>query len=106
MVRRRVGDHRARRGHVPAPCGWLVHTNMSGPARDLTPGPHGPEIVAVSSTEHFFEGFELISGTNRPTSSPFHPPTSPGLLHELLQGLSLVTAPASVHRPGFGQSAG
>ena len=30
-------------------------------ARDLNPGPHGPEIYAVSSTEIDFEGFELIS---------------------------------------------
>src|SRR5476651_2384185 len=30
-------------------------------ARDLNPGPHGPEIYAVSSTETVFEGFEFIS---------------------------------------------
>jgi hypothetical protein len=32
-------------------------------ARDLNPGPHGPEILAVSSTEMGFEGFEFISRT-------------------------------------------
>jgi hypothetical protein len=32
--------------------------NWSG-ARDLNPGPHGPEIHAVSSTETVFVGFEL-----------------------------------------------
>jgi len=32
MVRRRVGDHRARRGHVPAPCGLV------GPCGQVRPG--------------------------------------------------------------------
>jgi hypothetical protein len=44
------------------PAKWAV-LNMkcwSG-ARDLNPGPHGPEIYAVSSTEIDFEGFEFIS---------------------------------------------
>jgi hypothetical protein len=30
-------------------------------ARDLNPGPHGPEICAVSSTESVFERLELNS---------------------------------------------
>jgi hypothetical protein len=68
----------------------IVFRNWSG-ARDLNPGPHGPEICAVSSTEHVFESFELISRTHWPISSRFQPPMSPGLLHELLHGPSLVT---------------
>ncbi len=55
-------------------------------ARDLTPGPHGPEIYAVSSTESDFEGFEFISTTQSEVWSPFQPPDSAGLLHELLHG--------------------
>jgi hypothetical protein len=35
-------------------------------ARDLNPGPHGPEIQAVSSTEISFEGFEVISRLPQP----------------------------------------
>ena len=32
--------------------------NWSG-ARDLNPGPHGPELSGVSATERGFEGFEI-----------------------------------------------
>jgi hypothetical protein len=39
--------------------GGIVFRNWSG-ARDLNPGPHGPEIQAVSSTEIVFEDFEFI----------------------------------------------
>jgi hypothetical protein len=34
-------------------------------ARDLNPGPHGPEIWALSSTETDFAGCEFISRTHR-----------------------------------------
>ena len=57
--------------------------NWSG-ARDLNPGPHGPEIYAISSTEIDFEGFELNSMQQRAISVRFQPLASPGLLHELL----------------------
>jgi hypothetical protein len=57
-------------------------------ARDLNPGPHGPEIYAVSSTDIDFEGFGFIWRTQPPVSSQFRPPSSLGLRHELL------------HRPG------
>lgn len=43
-----------------------------------------PSICAVSSTEYVFDGFELVSRAHWPISSRFQPPTSPGLLHELL----------------------
>jgi hypothetical protein len=62
-------------------------------ARDLNPGPHGPEICAVSSIENVFEGFEFISSTHSAISGQFHPPSSPGLLHELLHGTRM--GPAS-----------
>jgi len=58
-------------------------------ARDLNPGPHGPEICAVSSTETVFEGFELVPRTHGPIPSRFQPPGSPELLHELLHGKRL-----------------
>jgi hypothetical protein len=38
----------------------VAESRWSG-ARDLNPGPHGPEICAVSSTETVFEGFEIDS---------------------------------------------
>jgi hypothetical protein len=38
----------------------FVFRNWSG-ARDLNPGPHGPEVWAVSSTETVFEGFKIDS---------------------------------------------
>ena len=52
--------------------------NWSG-ARDLNPGPHGPEIYAVSSTGASFVGFEFISTTQPPVSSSFQPQDSAGL---------------------------
>jgi hypothetical protein len=73
-----------------APASYRAESNWSG-------GPGfepGPEICAVSSTEHVFETFELTSSTHRPISSRFQPPTSLGLLHELLHGPTLMKAPA------------
>jgi hypothetical protein len=52
----------------------------------LNPGPHGPEIYAVSSTETDFEGFELNSSPHKTIPGQFHPPSSARLLHELLHG--------------------
>ncbi len=63
---------------APGPCS---SSNLVG-ARDLNPGPHGPEIWAVSSTERRFEGFELISVADETISILFQPSISPGLLHE------------------------
>ncbi len=65
--------------------------NWSG-ARDLNPRPHGPELCAVSSTETDFEDFELNSKALRAISGRLQPPTSPGLLHELLHDLAVVAA--------------
>ena len=62
-------------------------------ARDLNPGPHGPEIYAVSSTDTVVEGFELISTSQPLVSTEFHPPDSPGLLHELLHTPSASSVP-------------
>src|ERR1700737_5633914 len=57
--------------------------NWSG-ARDLNPGPHGPEIYVVSSTETAFEGFEL-DWQHRPCNwLGLELSDGPGLLHELL----------------------
>ena len=53
-------------------------------ARDLNPGPHGPEIYAVSSTQTVFDGFEFNSTAHWAISSQFQSLISPGLLHELL----------------------
>src|SRR6266850_1949012 len=41
-------------------------------------------MYAVSSTETVFAGFDFDSSTQRATSGGFQPPTSLGLLHELL----------------------
>ena len=49
-----------RRPFQTAPNAGIVFGFWSG-ARDLNPGPHGPEIWAVSSTETGFEGFEVDS---------------------------------------------
>src|SRR5712692_1094911 len=57
-------------------------------ARDLNPGPHGPELYAVSSMETGFERFELISAPRRAQIDRFRRPRSPGLLHELLHRTS------------------
>ena len=53
-------------------------------ARDLTPGPHGPELCAVSSTEAVFEGFEFISRPPTVSWTRFGACSRLGLLHELL----------------------
>jgi len=53
-------------------------------ARDLNPGPHGPEIHAISSTESDFERFEFISTRQLAVSRQFQPPSPSELLHELL----------------------
>src|ERR1700692_805692 len=63
----------------------FVFKNWSG-ARDLNPGPHGPEIYAVLSTEDDFDGFELISGTPGMIPGGLHTPKPHELLHELLHG--------------------
>ena len=53
-------------------------------ARDLNPGPHGPEIWAASSTETVFVGFEIDSRHRASHLTGFEPFQSLGLLHELL----------------------
>ena len=50
----------------------------------MNPGPHGPEIYAISSTETVFAGFEFVSRTHRMIPGQFHAEMAPGLLHELL----------------------
>jgi hypothetical protein len=62
----------------------IVFRNWSG-ARDLNPGPHGPEIYAVSSTEIGFAWFGYVSTTQQPIPRSMQPLGLPGLLHELLQ---------------------
>ena len=57
-------------------------------ARDLNPGPHGPEIYAVSSTGADFAGFEFISSRWIGVSNRFRPPMSLELLHELLHEIA------------------
>jgi hypothetical protein len=47
------------------------------------PGPRGPEIHAVSSTEAVFAAFEFISRTRRPNSGEIHPPMSTELVNEV-----------------------
>src|ERR1700674_323243 len=54
-------------------------------ARDLNPGPHGPEVWAVASTEAVFEGFALDSCRFGCRWSCLEPLRGPGLLHELPQ---------------------
>jgi hypothetical protein len=48
----------------------------------LNPGPHGPEIHAISSTESDFERFEFISTRQLAVSGQFQPPSPSELLHE------------------------
>ena len=50
----------------------------------MNPGPHGPEIWAVSSTETVFEGFEIDSRHRASDETGFELFQSLGLLHELL----------------------
>src|SRR6202022_3181443 len=59
----------------------FVFRNWSG-ARDLNPGPHGPETRALSSTETVFEHFELVSRTCSRVEWAFGPPSPARLLHE------------------------
>jgi hypothetical protein len=47
------------RREVNSTYGSSFEFNTWSGARDLNPGPHGPEIYAVPSTETFFGGFEL-----------------------------------------------
>jgi hypothetical protein len=51
----------------------------------LNPRPHGPEIQAVSSTETYFEGFEIDSRHRASDYTDFEPFRGRGLLDELLQ---------------------
>jgi len=48
----------------------------------LNPGPHGPEIQTVSSTETVFEGVECVSTGPQIVVGLFLPAVSPGLLQE------------------------
>jgi len=50
----------------------------------LNPGPHGPELWALSSTEIDLEGLEFISRPGQAISSRFEDYSRAGLLHELL----------------------
>ena len=61
-------------------------------ARDLTPGPHGPELCAVSSTELGFGGFEFDLGHPPSTETRFRARKPIELLHELLHGLGRLSA--------------
>jgi hypothetical protein len=63
-------------------------------ARDLNPGPHGPEVWAVSSTETGFKGFEVDWSLTRVYWARLEAIRGPGLLHELLHengGLAAVS---------------
>jgi len=40
-------------------------------AGDLNPGPHGPELYDLSSTEHVYDGFEFISNPGEARWSHF-----------------------------------
>ena len=54
----------------------------------MNPGPHGPEIYAVSSTEIVFEGFELISRLPRRFEACFSRQERPDYYMNLLHIMS------------------
>jgi hypothetical protein len=78
VIRHRAGTSRDAR---------IVFGFWSG-ARDLNPGPHGPEIYAVSSTGTGFAGFELVWERRTIPIGPFGAITAAALLHELLHRMS------------------
>src|SRR6266516_7365996 len=57
----------------------------SSGARDLNPGPHGPESHDSSSKHVAFCVFQFDSSSRRAGSSRFARILSPGVLHERLQ---------------------
>ena len=62
----------------------------------MNPGPHGPEISAVWSTETVLGGFEFNSKASPGLWVRFRPPESPELLHELLHGGCAARHPGDV----------
>ena len=68
-------------------------------ARDLNPGPHGPEVWAVSSTEIDFDGFEIDWGVAHAFWTGFKSLQSRESLHELLHEKALRSGSQVGRRP-------
>jgi hypothetical protein len=70
-------------------------------ARDLNPGPHGPEVWAVSSSGPIFKAFEIDSRHRASYWTRFEQFQGLGLLHELLQKTWVLKA---ARRPESGRT--